>query len=116
LPVHGDGTQTRSLTYVDDLVAGLIRVLRVPMPDFTPVNLGAEDERSVLEIARLVAAIAGVPFEIEAQPGRPEDPRRRKPAIEVARALGWSPAVPLEAGLRQTYDWYTSRIAQEEAA
>ena len=116
LPVHGDGAQTRSLTYVDDLVAGLIRVLRVPMPDFTPVNLGAEDERTVLDIARLVATIAGVPFEIDTLPGRPEDPRRRKPVIDVARAFGWTPSTALEIGLRQTYDWYMSEIAQEEAA
>jgi nucleoside-diphosphate-sugar epimerase len=115
-PLHGDGTQTRSLTYVDDLVDGLIRVLRAPMPQFTPVNLGAEDERTVAEIARAVARIAGVAYAGEPLDGRPEDPRRRKPVIDVARALGWSPVTPLEAGLRQTYAWYTGHIAQEHAA
>jgi nucleoside-diphosphate-sugar epimerase len=115
-PLHGDGTQTRSLTYVDDLVDGLIRVARAPMPVFTPVNLGAEDERTVTEIAQIVAQIAGIRCEIAALPGRPEDPRRRKPVIDVARALGWSPRTSLEAGLRHTYAWYTGRIAQEHAA
>ncbi len=115
-PLHGDATQTRSLTYVDDLVTGLICVLRAPMPKFTPVNLGAEDERSVSEIARVVARIAGVPFEITALEGRPEDPKRRKPVIDVARSFGWSPVTSLEAGLRHTYAWYTGRLAQENAA
>ena len=115
-PLHGDGTQTRSLTYVDDLIDGLICVLRAKMPVFTPVNLGAEDERTVTDIARAVAAIAGVPFDVIALEGRPEDPKRRKPVIDVARSLGWQPSTSLEAGLRRTYDWYTGQIAQEEAA
>ena len=115
-PLHGDGSQTRSLTYVDDLVDGLIRVLRVPMERFTPVNLGAEDERSVAEIARAVARVAGVAFETELLEARPEDPQRRKPVIEVARSLGWSPATTLEAGLRLTYNWYTGQVAREHAA
>jgi nucleoside-diphosphate-sugar epimerase len=115
-PMHGDGTQTRSLTYVDDLVDGLITVLRAPMPEFTPVNLGAEDERTVAEIAHAVARIAGVAYEIEWHAGRPEDPRRRKPVIDVARSLGWSPTTPLETGLTQTYAWYTGQLAQENAA
>jgi nucleoside-diphosphate-sugar epimerase len=116
LPVHGDGSQTRSLTYVDDIVDGLIRVLRVPMPAFTPVNLGAEDERTVSEIAHAVARVAGVAYEVESLPLRPEDPRRRKPAIDIAGSLGWSPATTLEAGLRKTFVWYTERLSEENAA
>jgi nucleoside-diphosphate-sugar epimerase len=115
-PLHGDGSQTRSLTYVDDLVDGLIRVLRAPMEKFTPVNLGAEDERSVAELARAVARIAGVPFETQTLESRPEDPRRRKPAIDIARSLGWSPATTLETGLRLTYEWYVGELARERAA
>jgi nucleoside-diphosphate-sugar epimerase len=115
-PLHGDGQQTRSLTYVDDLVSGLITVLRAPMPRFTPVNLGAEDERTVAEIARAVARVAGVKYEVEALVGRPEDPQRRKPVIDVARSLGWQPTTSLEAGLAHTYAWYTGQLAQENAA
>jgi nucleoside-diphosphate-sugar epimerase len=115
-PLHGDGTQTRSLTYVDDLVTGLICVMRADMPQFTPVNLGAEDERTVAEIAHAVARIAGVPFTVSALDARPEDPRRRKPIIDIARSLGWQPITPLEVGLRQTYAWYTGQLAQENAA
>jgi nucleoside-diphosphate-sugar epimerase len=115
-PLHGDGLQTRSLTYVDDLVDGLIRVLRRPMQNFTPVNLGAEDERTVADIARIVARIAGVEYEVRALDARPEDPRRRKPVIDIARTLGWSPVTPLEVGLQQTYAWYTGAVAGEHAA
>jgi nucleoside-diphosphate-sugar epimerase len=111
-PVHGDGLQTRSMTYVDDLVAGLITVMRAPMPVFTPVNLGAEDERTVSEIAQLVAQIAGVPYIVDVREARPEDPRRRCPIIDVANSLGWSPKTTLESGLRETYQWYLQRVAQ----
>jgi nucleoside-diphosphate-sugar epimerase len=110
-PQHGDGLQTRSLTYVDDLVDGLITVMRAPMPALQPINLGAEDERTVRDITKLVAEIAGLPFVVEAREARPEDPRRRCPVIELARALGWSPTTPLEAGLRETYRWYLQRFA-----
>jgi UDP-glucuronate decarboxylase len=113
-PLHGDGKQTRSLTYVTDLVEGLICVMRAAMPVFTPVNLGAEDERTVTEIARAVSDAANIPYRIEYFAARPEDPQRRKPVIDVARSLGWSPRVSLEAGLRETYAWYVS--SQEVAA
>lgn len=109
-PIHGDGLQTRSMTYVDDLVDGLIRVLRGPMSVFTPVNLGAEDERTVMEVARMVADIAGIAFATERREARPEDPRRRKPVIDVARALGWAPRTSLEDGLRATYRWYADHL------
>jgi nucleoside-diphosphate-sugar epimerase len=115
-PLHGDGSQTRSLTYVDDLVSGLLCVLRASMPDFTPVNLGAEDERTVAEIAHAVARVAGVPYETISLESRPEDPRRRKPVIDIARSLGWSPVTSLETGLAHTYAWYTGQLAQENAA
>ncbi len=115
LPIHGDGLQTRSLTYVDDLVSGLTCVMDADLPGLTPVNLGAEDERTVLDVARAVADIAGVPFELERREARPEDPRRRKPVIDVARSLGWSPTTPLDAGLRTTFAWYTNRLKEAVA-
>jgi nucleoside-diphosphate-sugar epimerase len=105
LPVHGDGKQTRSLTYVDDLVEGLLRVAERSDLGTLPVNLGNDDERSVNEIARAVAEIAHAPFIIESLVARPEDPRQRRPDTRRARSIGWAAAVPLHEGLRRTYEW-----------
>jgi UDP-glucuronate decarboxylase len=105
-PIHGDGLQTRSLTFVDDLVDGLLRVMRAPGATHEPVNLGADDERTVLEIAQAIAVAAGVPCRLEALPARPEDPARRRPVTERAASLGWTASTPLEAGLRSTYRWF----------
>jgi nucleoside-diphosphate-sugar epimerase len=104
-PVHGDGKQTRSLTYVDDLVEGLVHVAERSDVGTLPVNLGNDDERSVTEIARAVAEVAHVPFLVESLVARPEDPRQRRPDTRRARSLGWSATVPLHEGLRRTYDW-----------
>jgi nucleoside-diphosphate-sugar epimerase len=106
LPIHGDGRQTRSLTYVQDLVEGLILLASTPMIGFDPINLGSEEEKSVAEIASLVARVVGVPFQVQVGPERPEDPQRRRPRIDRARSLGWEPSTPLEQGLRETYGWF----------
>jgi len=105
LPVHGDGKQTRSLTYVDDLVEGLLRVAERTDLGTLPVNLGSDDERSVTDIARVIAEIAHAPFTVESLVARPEDPRQRRPDTSRARSIGWSAAVPLHEGLRRTYEW-----------
>ncbi|MBV8748823.1 MAG: NAD-dependent epimerase/dehydratase family protein [Candidatus Eremiobacteraeota bacterium] len=105
-PIHGDGSQTRSLTYVDDLVDGIVRVMRAPGATHAPVNLGADDERAVLEIAQALARVAGVPCTIESLPARPEDPSRRRPVTARAAALGWRASTSLDDGLRATYRWF----------
>jgi len=106
MPILGSGTQTRSLTYVDDLIDGMLLVAGWRPLSLTPVNLGSTDERSVLEIARVVATVAGVPYCVEHHPARPEDPRRRCPDIALARSLGWEPTTPLAVGLGTTYEWF----------
>jgi nucleoside-diphosphate-sugar epimerase len=109
IPVHGTGQQTRSLTYVDDIVKGLRAVARSKAVLGAPVNLGREDEHTVLEIAQLLAEAAGVGApELDRQPGRPEDPQRRKPDAARGRELGWTAGVPLREGLRLTWNWFTS--------
>jgi nucleoside-diphosphate-sugar epimerase len=108
LPIQGSGLQTRSMTYVDDIVDGLLLVAREQQNDVVPVNLGSEDERSVEEIAKTVARIAGAPYDPEFVPARPEDPQRRRPSIERARRLGWKPSTSLEDGLRATHRWFTT--------
>ena len=104
ITVHGDGSQTRSLCYVDDLVEGLWRLL---VSDLTgPVNLGNPEEVTVLELAERVrtAARAEVPIAFTERPE--DDPQVRRPDISLARLeLGWEPKVPLETGLERMVAW-----------
>ncbi|HLI24358.1 MAG TPA: NAD-dependent epimerase/dehydratase family protein [Acidimicrobiales bacterium] len=105
LTVHGDGHQTRSLCYVEDLVTGLLAVLE---SDYRgPVNLGSEDERTVLEVAQLVVAIAASPSPITFVPAAAGDPSRRRPDTTLVRRLtGWRPSTSLEEGLERTVEWF----------
>ena len=103
--MHGSGTQTRSMTYVDDLIDGLLLVVDAEQTAGHTVNLGSEDEVTIGALAQTVADIAGVPLVVADEAARPEDPQRRKPDLRRARALGWSPRVGLRDGLRRTYEW-----------
>jgi UDP-glucuronate decarboxylase len=107
LTIFGDGSQTRSFCYVDDMVAGLIALMNTP-PDVTgPVNLGNPGEFTMLELAKLVLALTDSNAPIEEHPLPSDDPARRKPDITSARRLlGWEPTVPLEEGLKQTVDYF----------
>jgi dTDP-glucose 4,6-dehydratase len=104
MSVYGDGTQTRSLCYVDDLIEGFRRFLDVD--EAGPMNLGNPEEVTILELARLVAQTAGVPEEIEFLPPLTDDPTVRCPDVTLARAaLGWEPKVTLRDGLARTVAW-----------
>jgi UDP-glucuronate decarboxylase len=107
LAIFGDGSQTRSFCYVDDLVDGLIALMHTP-PEITgPVNLGNPDEFTILELAKLVLALTRSNAAIEERPLPCDDPARRKPDISRARQLlGWEPAIPLEEGLKRTIDYF----------
>ncbi|MDB5037685.1 MAG: NAD-dependent dehydratase [Bacteriovoracaceae bacterium] len=105
LPVCGDGSQTRSLCFVSDLVEGIVRLFEGNV--HKPVNIGNPDERSVFEMARfiseLVYKMTGVSSKIKFVPARPEDPRKRKPNTDLAqKLLGWKPNVSLTEGLKMT--------------
>ncbi len=111
ITVYGDGSQTRSLCYVDDLIEGLIRLLA---SDYAlPVNLGNPHEVTMLELAALVRDICSSASSIELQPLPVDDPKRRCPDVTVAvRELDWHAQVPLETGLRRTVSWWRSgRVA-----
>lgn len=109
LPVHGDGLQTRTLLYVDDLVDGLLRLASDAAAAGTLVNLGGETELRVLELGRLICRLAGVACRLEHRPAAPDDPRRRRPDLERARALlRWSPRTPVDEGLLRTIAWFRS--------
>lgn len=110
LTVYGDGSQTRSFCYVDDLIEGLLRLSR--SNEHLPVNLGNPEEMTVLEFARLIRDLAGSHSEIRFEPLPEDDPQRRRPDITKARRLlGWEPRVALEEGLRRTIAWFTGRLA-----
>jgi dTDP-glucose 4,6-dehydratase len=104
LTIHGDGTQTRSLCYVDDLIEGFWRLLN--SDHVGPMNLGNPREVTIGELARLIAQIAGSDSEVVYEPRPEDDPEVRCPDISLAREkLGWEPKVPLEQGLERTIAW-----------
>lgn len=109
LSIFGDGSQTRSFCFVDDLVDGLLALW--DKGDNRPVNLGNPAERSMKDFANAVARAVGVPLEIQHQPLPVDDPSRRRPDISRARELlGWEPKVSLEEGLERSLGYFRARI------
>lgn len=107
ITVFGDGGQTRSFCFRDDLIEGIIRMMNAPDDFIGPVNLGNPDEFTIKELAELVVKLTGSKSKIIYQPLPVDDPTRRRPDISLAKeALGWEPTVPLHEGLRQTIDWF----------
>jgi dTDP-glucose 4,6-dehydratase len=105
LTVYGDGTQTRSLQYVDDLVEGVYRLMH--SDEDRPVNIGNPVEYTVREIAEMVIELSGSRSEIVYRPLPRDDPRRRCPDISRAREkLGWEPQTPAAEGLQKTLAWF----------
>ncbi|GLZ29180.1 epimerase [Lentzea sp. NBRC 105346] len=102
LTVHGDGSQTRSLCHVDDLVRGLLAMARSDHPG--PINLGNPHEVTVLEVARKIVDFTGSSSPIRHLPSMTDDPKRRRPDIRLARrVLGWEPVISLDEGLRRSF-------------
>jgi dTDP-glucose 4,6-dehydratase len=115
LTVHGDGSQTRSFCYVDDLIEGAWRLLNSEVHG--PVNLGNPDERTILDVADLVRKVTGKQVGIVKKPLPPGDPRVRCPDITRARTLlKWEPKVPLEEGLRTTAAYFKEHLASKDRA
>lgn len=114
ITVYGDGSQTRSFCYVDDLVEGLIRLMNSP-DDFTgPVNLGNPGEFTILELAEQVIALTNSRSEMVFRPLPVDDPRQRRPDITLAgEKLGWSPRVSLQEGLIKTIAYFDSLLREE---
>jgi len=112
ITIYGDGTQTRSFCYVDDLVAGLMAMMEAE--DFIgPVNLGNPSEFTMLELAEKVIKLSGSKSPLDFKPLPPDDPTQRQPNISLAKEkLGWSPTVELEQGLAPTLEYFRSILAQ----
>jgi nucleoside-diphosphate-sugar epimerase len=109
LTIYGDGSQTRSFQYVDDLVEGIVRLISVDYRK--PVNLGNPDEYTILQLAELVKRLTGIASPIEFKPLPTDDPKQRCPDISLATSLlNWRPTVSVEDGLRRSIDYFRHEL------
>ena len=107
ITLYGDGTQTRSFCYVDDLIEGFVRLMASPDELTGPINLGNPGEFTMIELAETVKELTGSRSELVHKPLPADDPRQRQPDIDLARErLGWTPQVSLSDGLRFTIAYF----------
>jgi UDP-glucuronate decarboxylase len=107
LTIYGDGAQTRSFCYVDDLIEGMVRFMNMDDEFAGPVNLGNPDEFTILHLAEIVRELTGSASEIIFRPLPVDDPRQRRPDIALAqKKLGWQPEIDLKEGLLKTIDYF----------
>jgi UDP-glucuronate decarboxylase len=115
ITIYGDGSQTRSFCYVDDLVDALVRLMATSDEITGPVNLGNPSEMTVKSLAERVIALTGSRSKIEYRPLPPDDPKQRQPDITLARAtLGWEPTTRLEEGLVKTVAYFDALLKSGE--
>ncbi|HEX9413286.1 MAG TPA: NAD-dependent epimerase/dehydratase family protein, partial [Ktedonobacterales bacterium] len=116
LTIHGQGHQTRSICYVDDLVEGLVRAMFTPDTAGAVFNLGNPEEHTVLEWAQLIVQLCESPSTLRFESKREDDPERRRPDITRAQQrLHWTPRIGPEEGLRQTIDWFRVEMERERS-
>ena len=112
ITLHGDGSQTRSFCYVDDLIEGFLRLMATPDDVTGPINLGNPGEFTIRELAEKVVALTGSRSELVHRPLPENDPTQRQPDITRAKAmLGWEPTVALEQGLKKTIAYFDALLA-----
>ncbi len=113
ITVYGDGRQTRSFCYVDDLIDAIVKMMNDSPAGFTgPVNIGNPGEYTMLELAEKVVALVGGTSKVVFAPLPEDDPKQRQPDITLAKKmLGWSPKVPLEDGLKETIAYFRKLVA-----
>ena len=111
ITIYGDGSQTRSFCYVDDLVEALIKMMNSRKGFTGPVNLGNPGEFTMLELAQKVINLTGSKSKITYMPLPQDDPTQRKPVIELAKKeLDWEPTIPLDEGLKKTIEYFKKTI------
>jgi UDP-glucuronate decarboxylase len=111
ITVYGDGSQTRSFCYVDDLVEGLIRMMNSPEGFTGPINIGTPREFTILQLAETLIRMTGSASPIIFRPLPQDDPIQRRPDITLAREmLGWEPRIPLSEGLEKTIAYFRTVI------
>ena len=107
ITVYGDGSQTRSFCYVDDLIEGMVRLMNSRDGFTGPVNIGNPGEFTILQLAEKVIELTGSKSKIVFEPLPSDDPLQRKPVIDLAKKeLGWEPTIPLEEGLKKTIEYF----------
>ena len=112
ITIFGEGTQTRSFCYIDDLIEGFVRLMATPADITGPINLGHPGEFTMIEFARLILSLTGSRSELVHLPLPQDDPKQRQPDITKARAvLGWEPKVPLEDGLKETVAYFDKLLS-----
>lgn len=112
LTVFGDGTQTRSFTYVSDMVEGILKMAYQPNLGGEVINLGSDDERRIIDLAKMIIKLTNSNSEIEFQHLPPDDPKRRCPDLSKAKKLlGWNPKTSLRDGLAKTISWFQHELA-----
>jgi len=112
ITIYGDGQQTRSFCYADDLIDGFVRLVDAPKDVIGPINLGNPDEFTIKELAMMTIALTGSKSKLVSLPLPADDPRQRKPDITLAReALGWEPKVKLENGLKRTIAYFEQLLS-----
>lgn len=113
LTIYGNGMQTRSFQYVDDLIRGMERMMSTPDGFTGPVNLGNPEEHTILEFAERILELTGSRSRMVFRPLPADDPKRRNPDITLARqALDWHPRISLREGLQQTIAYYRNLLAE----
>jgi len=113
ITLYGDGTQTRSFCYVDDLIEGFVRMMASPVEVTGPINMGNPSEFTIRELAETVLRMVGGKSKLVFKPLPSDDPRQRKPDITLAKStLGWEPQIKLEAGLDMTIDYFKHLLAK----
>ncbi len=114
ITIYGDGLQTRSFCYVDDLILGFLKLMNAPDELTGPVNIGNPSEFTMLELAETVLALTGSKSPIVKEPLPADDPRHRRPDIAMAQEkLGWEPKVPLKAGLIRTIAYFEQLLTEQ---
>ena len=114
ITIYGDGSQSRSFCYVDDLVEAMFRMMETPAEVTGPINIGNPNEFTILELAKLVIAMTATKSKIKFEPLPSDDPRQRQPDISKAKAiLGWEPKTQLREGLSKTIDYFDKMLSKE---
>jgi UDP-glucuronate decarboxylase len=113
ITLYGDGQQTRSFCFVDDLIGGLMALMETPREFIGPVNLGNPGEFTIKELAEMVIEMTGSRSKLTYLPLPSDDPRQRCPDISLAReAMGWAPSIPLREGLAQTIKYFDTMLGK----
>jgi UDP-glucuronate decarboxylase len=117
ISIFGDGSQTRSFCYVDDLIGGLVALMETDDTIIGPMNLGNPTEFTMLELANKVIALTGSKSKMIYRPLPADDPRTRRPDVTLAQsAIAWAPRVDLQEGLKRTIEYFEARLKNGERA